>query len=155
MCLYLFVYLYDYVKLLIFLLLLSCWTLNCKHILTVLHFYSPTMITVFDIIVYTFCFVYPLTTYCRYRWVYCFCLLPFLPALYMVDLSPLLYICLYQWAFSFCNFHVSSCDLFFFTYRSPYDPFCKAGLVVLNSFSLCSSAKLLISPSNLNENLAR
>ena len=48
--------------------------------------------------------------------------------------------------------------MFFFTcvsyYISPFSICCKAGLVVLNSFNLCSSEKLLISPSIWNEILA-
>ena len=44
--------------------------------------------------------MYPLTTYCRYRWFYYFCLLTFLLGLYTADLLPFLYICLYYWDFS-------------------------------------------------------
>ena len=43
-------------------------------------------------------------------------------------------------------------SVFSFSYRISFDN-CKAGLVVLNSFSFCLSVKLLISPSNLNESL--
>ena len=52
------------------------------------------------------------------------------------------------------NFLVSSCGLSFSAYRSSFSMFCKAGLVVLNSFSFCLYVKLLISPSNLKNNLA-
>ena len=43
---------------------------------------------------------------------------------------------------------------FSFSQRSPFNISCKAFLVMLNSFSLCLSVKLLISPSNLSESLA-
>ena len=50
-------------------------------------------------------------------------------------------------------------QIFFFSciscYRSPFNICCKAGLVVLNSLNFCLSEKLLISPSILNEILAR
>ena len=52
-----------------------------------------------------------------------------------------------------CNIFVSSCGLFS-TCRRSFSICCKAGLVVLNFLSFCLSAKLLISPSNPNENLA-
>ena len=44
--------------------------------------------------------------------------------------------------------------LFFSAYRSSFSICCKAGLVLLISLSFCFSAKVLISPSNLNESLA-
>ena len=40
-------------------------------------------------------------------------------------------------------------------YISPFNICCKAGLVVLNSFNFCLSEKLFISPSILNEILAK
>ena len=43
----------------------------------------------------------------------------------------------------------------FLDYISPFKICCKAGLVVLNSFNFCLSEKLFISPSVLNEILAR
>ena len=51
-------------------------------------------------------------------------------------------------------------QLFFFSYvsyleRSSFNICCKAGLVVLNSLNFCLYEKLLISPSILNEILAR
>ena len=50
-------------------------------------------------------------------------------------------------------------DLFssfiFLDYISPFNIYCKAGLVVLNSLNFCLSEKLFISPSILNEILAR
>ena len=56
-------------------------------------------------------------------------------------------------------FGVDFVDLFssliFLDYISPFNVCCKAGLVVLNSFNLCASEKLLNSPSILNEILAR
>ena len=56
-------------------------------------------------------------------------------------------------------FGVDFVDLFssfvFLDYISPFNICCKAGLVVLNSLNFCLSEKLLISPSILNEILAR
>ena len=55
-------------------------------------------------------------------------------------------------------FGVDFVDLFFcciLDYISPFNICCKAGLVVLNSLYFCSSDKLFISPSVLNEILAR
>ena len=46
-------------------------------------------------------------------------------------------------------------SLLFPDYISPFNICCKAGLVVLNSLNFCLSEKLLISPSILNEILAR
>ena len=52
-------------------------------------------------------------------------------------------------------FGVDFVDLFssvvFLDYISPFNIFCKAGLVVLNSLNFCLSEKLFISPSILNE----
>ena len=52
-------------------------------------------------------------------------------------------------------FGVDFVDLFsslvFLNYISPFNIYCKAGLVVLNSLNFCLSKKLLISPSILNE----
>ena len=45
--------------------------------------------------------------------------------------------------------------LVFIDYKSSFSICCKAGLVVLNSLNSCLSEKLLISPSILNEILAR
>ena len=56
-------------------------------------------------------------------------------------------------------FGVDFVDLFssvlFLDYISPFNICCKAGLVVLNSLNFCLSKKLFISPSILNEILAR
>ena len=46
-------------------------------------------------------------------------------------------------------------SLVFLDYISPFNICCKAGLVVLNSPKFCLSGKLFISPSILNEILAR
>ena len=46
-------------------------------------------------------------------------------------------------------------SLVFLDYISLFNICCKAGLVVLNSLNFCLSEKLLISPSILNEILAR
>ena len=51
----------------------------------------------------------------------------------------------------FCR---SFSSLVFLGYISPFNTFCKAGLVVLNSLNFCLSEKLFISPSILNEILA-
>ena len=45
-------------------------------------------------------------------------------------------------------------SLVFLDYISPFNIFSKAGLMVLNSLNFCSSEKLFISPSILNEILA-
>ena len=52
----------------------------------------------------------------------------------------------------FCR---SFSSLLFIDYISPFNICCKAGLVVLNSLNFCLSEKHLISPSVLNEILAR
>ena len=56
-------------------------------------------------------------------------------------------------------FGVDFVDLFsslvLLDYIRPFNICCKAGLVVLNSLNFCLSEKLLISPSILNEILAR
>jgi len=54
--------------------------------------------------------------------------------------------------FLFCGYFSS---LLFPDYRSPFNICCKAGLVELNSLNFYLSVKLLISPSILNEILAR
>ena len=46
-------------------------------------------------------------------------------------------------------------SLVFLDYVSPFNICCKAGLVILNSLNFCLSEKLFISPSFLNETLAR
>ena len=62
---------------------------------------------------------------------------------------------------SYCHFLVwgwfciSFSSLVFLDYISPFNICCKACLVVLNSLYFCSSDKLFISPSVLNEILAR
>ena len=43
---------------------------------------------------------------------------------------------------------------FSFSVTNPFNISCKAGLVVVNSFSFCLYVKLYISPSNLNESHA-
>ena len=56
----------------------------------------------------------------------------------------------FSWLFWVC-FCRSFFSLVFTGYVSPFSICCKAGLVVLNSLNFCLSAKLLISPSILNE----
>ena len=55
-------------------------------------------------------------------------------------------------------FGVDFVDLFssivFLDYISPFNIYCKSGLVALNSLNFCLSEKLFISPSILNEILA-
>ena len=45
-------------------------------------------------------------------------------------------------------------SLLFLDYLSPFNIYCNAGLVVLNSLNFCFSEKHFISPSILNETLA-
>ena len=44
-------------------------------------------------------------------------------------------------------------SLVFLDYLSPFNIYCKAGLVVLNSLNFCLSEKLFISPSTSNRSL--
>ena len=46
-------------------------------------------------------------------------------------------------------------SLLFLDYINPFNICCKAGLVVLNSLNFCLSENLFISPSILNDILAR
>ena len=116
---------------------------------------SHTTFTVFDIIFHTFLFRIFLNYLTTTVDLTDFCLLILLLALYMADLVLFLYICLCQRDFSIHNFHVCGCGLFFFGWRNSFNICCKASLVVLISFSFCLSVKHLISPSDLNESLAR
>ena len=59
------------------------------------------------------------------------------------------YICL------FFYIYMSFSSLVFTVSIGPFNICCKAGLVVLKSLNFCLSEKLLISPSILNEILAR
>ena len=52
------------------------------------------------------------------------------------------------------NLLVFICSLFFSIQRTFFNTCCKVDLMILNSHCFCFSVKLLISPSNLNENLA-
>ena len=61
-------------------------------------------------------------------------------------------IAIFLFGFDFVDLSYS---LVFLDYISPFTICCKAGLVVLNSLNFCLSEKLLISPSILNEILAR
>ena len=82
-------------------IVLSGWSLGFKCIFKTQHLYSPPIIILVFLMSYLMsdCFVYLLTTYCRYRWFYRFCLLTSLLTLCVDDLLPLLYVCLCQWAF--------------------------------------------------------
>ena len=60
----------------------------------------------------------------------------------------------FSWWFWVC-FCRSFLSLVFIGYVSPLSICCKAGLVVLNSLNFCLSMKLFISPSILNDIVAR
>ena len=106
-------------------IVLSCCSLNCKFIASVLHLYPHLlMISDFGGII-------------AHGWFHIFTV--YIPLL--VSLVT-------------CGIFVSCCCLFFSAYRSSFSICCKAGLVLLNSLSFCLSVKVLISPSNLNESLA-
>ena len=68
----------------------------------------------------------------------------------IIDIYVPIAIFLTVWGW-FCR---SFFSLIFLDYISPFNIFCKAGLVVLNSLNFCLSEKLFISPSILNEILA-
>ena len=57
-------------------------------------------------------------------------------------------------AFVWDWFCISFSSLVFLDYISPFNIYCKGGLVVLKSVNCCLSGKLFISPSILNEILA-
>ena len=63
----------------IYVIIISCWS-KFKYILTTLHFLPITMFKILASYFTTFCFVYPLTSYCIYRWFDNFYLLTFLLA---------------------------------------------------------------------------
>ena len=65
--------------------------------------------------------------------------------MFLLAISLLFWVC-------FCKSFLS---LVFTGYVSPFSICCKAGLLVLNSLNFSLSVKLLISPSILNEILAR
>ena len=69
----------------------------------------------------------------------------------IIDIYVPIAIFLIVWGW-FCR---SFSSLVFLDYISPFNICCKAGLVVLNSLNFCLSEKLFISPSILNEILAR
>ena len=69
----------------------------------------------------------------------------------IIDMHVLIAIFLIVWGW-FCR---SFSSLLFIDYISPFNICCKAGLEVLNSLNFCLSEKLFISPSILNEILAR
>ena len=73
------------------------WLISLKFecILIILHFNSLPWSLIFLTYFTPFCSVYRLTTYCRYRWLYYFCLLTFVLVSQVVDLLSLLYVCLY------------------------------------------------------------
>ena len=106
-------------------IVLSCGSLNCKCISSVLHLYAA-LLRMSDfgglIVRGWFC----IFTVC----------IPWLVSLVI------------------CGIFVSCRGLFSSAWRSSFSICCKAGLVLLNSLSLCLSVKLLISPWNLHESLA-
>ena len=69
----------------------------------------------------------------------------------IIDIYVPIAIFLIVWGW-FCR---SLFSLVFLDYVSPFNICCKAGLVVLNSLKFCLCEKLFISPSILNEILAR
>lgn len=92
---------FIYNNLCIYQIVLSWWSLKFKCILKALHIYSPHHVLCFWCHILPLNFVYPLTSYCRYRWFYYFCLLTFILALFVVDPLLLVYVCLYLWDFFF------------------------------------------------------
>ena len=65
-----------------YMMALSCWSLNFKCTFLALHLYSPpVMITIFISYFTSEIHVYPLAAYCGCIWFYCFCLLACLLAL--------------------------------------------------------------------------
>ena len=114
-----------YKSLYVYEIVLSCCSLNCKFISSVLHLYPPLlMISDFGGITV-------------HGWFRIFTL--YIPLLVTLVI---------------CGIFVSCCCVFFSAYRRSFSICCKAGLVVLNSLSFCLSVNLLISPSSLNESLA-
>ena len=107
-------------------------------------------ITVFDDIFYSLLFCVSLNFLHGYRWCYYF--LSFnLPTSYVYGcFFHLLDVCLSVECFHFIIFMFPVFNISFFTLRSSCNISCKAGFMVLNSFSFCLSVKLLISLSNLN-----
>ena len=73
-------------------------------------------------------------------------------SLYLLQFGGLLFPLGFDTAVYICTklFYIAG---LFSTQRSFFSIYCKAGLVVLNSFSFCLSVKLLISMSNLKESL--
>ena len=96
-------------------IILSCWFLKFKCILTTLGFYFP-LPTVYSFWCHTslLCVCDPLTIYCEYWWFSSFCLLIFQLDLWVIDLLSFLSIYIYQWKFCF-NFHISFCGLLLYT----------------------------------------
>ena len=68
----------------------------------------------------------------------------------IIDIYVPIAIFLIVWGW-FCSYFSSP---IFLEYISPFNIYCKAGLVVLNSLNFCLSEKLFISPPILNEILA-
>ena len=89
-------------------------SLNFKHILTSLHFYSPSLVTtVVFLTARLTSFVYPLTAYCGCR--FCsFCLSVCRLALSGVALLPLVGTCFSSECFPFINFVFLVVASFFF-----------------------------------------
>ena len=106
-------------------IVLSCCSLNCKFISTVLAFVLTSS--------HDFWF----------WWYNCAWMISYLYCIYIFTGEPC-----HLW--NFCFLLLS----FFSAYRSSFSICCKAGLVVLNSLSFCFFVKLSISPSSLNESIA-
>lgn len=90
-----------YSNLYISMIILRCSYLKLEWIVTTLNFYSTPQLLFYHKYFTYFCFVYPLTTNCEYKGFYYACLLTFLIALYMGDLTTL-YLSSYFSLFVFC-----------------------------------------------------
>ena len=75
---------FIYSNLYLYMIIFSCNLLSQMHFNNFVFLYPICSSPIFTVLTSYFtscCFVYPLTTYCSYRWFYSFCLLTFLLAL--------------------------------------------------------------------------
>ena len=106
-------------------IVLSCCSLHCKFISSVLHLHPPLLLSS------------DLGGIIAHGWFRIFAVyIPWPVSLVL------------------CGRFVSCCCLFFSAQRSSFSICCEARLVLLNSLCFCLSVKVLLSPSNLNESLA-
>ena len=89
---------------------------------------------------------------CGYRWFYYFCVLTFLLAFCVGDLSSYCIFAFTDEFFPSVTF-IFLIENFFLLEISPFIIYYKAVLVVLNYFGFLLSVKLLISSSNLHESI--